>query len=466
MSASRWALLVGALLVAALLAVAIGTINVPLSAVFDALAGRTDTMPAMVVRTLRLPRVALAMLVGAGLGMSGAALQGTMRNPLAEPYLLGVSGGAAVGAVIATTLGLGATILPLAAFVGAILAVVAAFFVAHAAGARGDPRVLLMAGVVVGAFANAAIMVLLANAEANTVRNALWWMMGSVADATWRPVIALLVYVVVGGGALVLLGRQIDILGLGEDAAAGLGLDVDRAIRNVFVLASLIAAATVAAAGLVGFVGLVVPHLVRSAGVRKHRPLLIGSALAGATLVVLADLLGRVLRPPAELPLGAVTALIGVPFFLVKLRRLDVIRFSDVAVRYPRASVDALAGVSLEAKRGAITAVVGPNGSGKSTLVRALIGRVGVARGEVFVDATSLGAIDRAGLARRVAVVTQREELAFPVAVADYVALGRFPHLGIWHAAGAADRRAVTESMVSAGVDALAGPAHRHAVGR
>jgi iron complex transport system permease protein len=322
MSASRWALLVGALLVAGLLAVAIGTINVPISAVFDALAGRTDTMPAMVVSTLRLPRVALAMLVGAGLGMSGAALQGTMRNPLAEPYLLGVSGGAAVGAVIATTLGLGATLLPLAAFLGAIVAVIAAFFVAHAAGARGDPRVLLMAGVVVGAFANAAIMVMLANAQADTVRNALWWMMGSVADATWRPVLGLLVYVLVGGIALILLGRQIDILGLGEDAAAALGLNVDRAIRNVFVLASLIAAATVAAAGLVGFVGLVVPHLVRSAGVRKHRELLIGSALAGATLVVLADLLGRVLRPPAELPLGAVTALIGVPFFLAKLRRL------------------------------------------------------------------------------------------------------------------------------------------------
>ncbi|MEP6493109.1 MAG: iron ABC transporter permease [bacterium] len=322
MSASRWALLVGALLVAALLAVAIGTINVPLSAVWDALHGRSDTMPAMVVRTLRLPRVALAMLVGAGLGMSGAALQGTMRNPLAEPYLLGVSGGAAVGAVIATTLKFGVAVLPLAAFVGAVTAVVAAFFVARAAGSRGDPRVLLMAGVVVGAFANAAIMVLLANAEANVVRNALWWMMGSVADATWSQVVALFAYIIIGGSALVLLGRQIDILGLGEDAAAALGLDVDRAIRNIFVLSSLIAAATVAAAGLVGFVGLVVPHLVRSVGVRKHRPLIVGSALAGATLVVLADLLGRTLRPPAELPLGAVTALIGVPFFLIKLRRL------------------------------------------------------------------------------------------------------------------------------------------------
>jgi len=322
MTLARWLMLLAILAVAAFVAIAVGTITVPLSAVFDAFRGVTDSTPAMVVTTLRLPRVALAILIGAGLGMSGAALQGTMRNPLAEPYLLGVSGGAAVGAVIATTLGFGATIVPLAAFVGALTAVGAAFIVARAAGSLGDPRVLLMAGVVVGAFANAAIMVMLANAESNTVRNALWWMMGSVADATRMQITVLFVYVAAGGCALVLLGRQIDILALGEDAAAGLGVDVDRAMRNVFVVASLIAAATVAAAGLVGFVGLVVPHIVRAAGVRHHRSLVAGSAIVGGTLVVLADLLGRILRPPAELPLGAVTALVGVPFFLIKLRRL------------------------------------------------------------------------------------------------------------------------------------------------
>jgi iron complex transport system permease protein len=277
---------------------------------------------AFIVRGLRLPRVVLAALVGAGLGMSGAALQGVMRNPLAEPYLLGVSGGAAVGAVLAVSIGLASAFVPLAAFAGAIVAVVAAFMVARAAGARGDPRILLMAGVVVGAFANAAIMVVLANAEPNIVRNALWWMMGSAAEATWAQIVVLLIYVGVGGGALVLLGREIDVLSLGEEAAAGLGLDVDASIRRVLFLASLVTAATVAAAGLIGFVGLVVPHIARAAGLRRHRSLLIGSALNGATLVVVADLLGRILRPPAELPLGAVTALVGVPFFLLKLRRL------------------------------------------------------------------------------------------------------------------------------------------------
>ena len=322
MSFARWAVLVFALLAASLVAIAVGTVSIPISALWDALRHVGQTIPIMVVWTLRIPRVTLAILVGAGLGMSGAALQGTMRNPLAEPYLLGVSGGAAVGAVLGLMFGLGAALLPLAAFAGAIVAVLAAFFVAHAAGARGDPRVLLMAGVVVGAFANAAIMVVLANAEPNTVRNALWWMMGSVGDATWAQIAILAGYVLAGGGALLVVGRQIDVLALGEDAAAGLGLDVDAAIRRVFFIASLLAAATVSAAGLVGFVGLVVPHLVRAAGVRRHRALLVGSAITGATLVVLADLLGRVLRPPSELPLGAVTALIGVPFFLAKLRRL------------------------------------------------------------------------------------------------------------------------------------------------
>jgi len=322
MSSWRWVALVVVLIAVSALGVAVGTIRLPISVIWDGLRGVGDADAVMVIRNLRLPRVALAALVGAGLGLSGASLQGAMRNPLAEPYLLGVSGGAAVGAVLASGLGLAAALLPIAAFAGAIVAVLAAFFVAHAAGARGDPRVLLMAGVVVGAFANAAIMVILANAEPNTVRNALWWMMGSVGEATWSQSRWLAAYLLVGGGALLVVGREIDVLALGEDAAAGLGLNVDAAIRRVFLIASLVAAATVAAAGLVGFVGLVVPHIVRATGLRRHRSLLIGSAFAGATLVVGADLLGRIIRPPAELPLGAVTALIGVPFFLAKLRRL------------------------------------------------------------------------------------------------------------------------------------------------
>ena len=319
----RWIVFVAALGAALVLAVAVGTLPLSPVEVWHALGGRGDATVVSVVRDLRLPRAVLAALVGAGLGMSGAALQGTMRNPLAEPYLLGVSGGAAVGAVCAVALGLSLSLLPLAAFAGALCAVAVAFGVAYAAGARGDARVLLMAGVVVGAFANALIMLVLGNAPSNVTRNAIWWMMGSVAAATWLQSGWLAAYLVLGGGALIGWARHVDVLALGEETAAGLGVDPDATARRVYAAASLVAAATVAAAGLVGFVGLIVPHVVRSTGVRRHRPLLVGSALIGATLVVMADVAARVLRPPSELPLGAVTALVGVPFFLVRLRRLS-----------------------------------------------------------------------------------------------------------------------------------------------
>ena len=320
--AAYWMSAAAALLVLALASIAFGAVPLSFSEVWSALRGEGDPTNIGIVRALRLPRVALAALVGAALGASGAALQGTLRNPLAEPYLLGVSGGAAVGAVGAIVLGAPVTLVPLAAFGGAALAVAVALGVARAAGSRGDPRTLLMAGVIVGAFANAVIMVALGSAPANTVRGALWWMMGSVSDARWSQVGWLGPTLIAGAGALTLLGREIDVLSLGEEPAAALGVDVERASRAIFLLASLLAAATVMAAGLIGFVGLVVPHIARGAGIRAHRALVPGSALAGAALVIAADLAARTMRAPIELPLGAVTALIGVPFFLTRLRRL------------------------------------------------------------------------------------------------------------------------------------------------
>jgi iron complex transport system permease protein len=253
--------------------------------------------------------------------MSGAALQGTMRNPLAEPYLLGVSGGAAVGAVIAVASRVPFGLVPVGAFAGAVAAVALVLAIARVGAGRPDPRVLLMGGVVVGAFANAVIMVALASSPPDAIRNALWWMMGSVAAATWGQVAWLAGYAVVSAGALLVWAPQIDVLALGDDAAAGLGVDVDRAGRRIYVLASLLAASTVAAAGLVGFVGLVVPHLVRGRAGRRHRSVIAAAGLAGAALVIVADLAARTVRAPSELPLGAVTALAGVPFFLMQLRR-------------------------------------------------------------------------------------------------------------------------------------------------
>jgi iron complex transport system permease protein len=317
-----WLVGLASLLLLATLAVGVGAVPLGAGDVWRALLGAGDETTVAIVRALRLPRVALAALVGAGLGMSGAALQGTLRNALAEPYLLGVSGGAAVGAVLAVAAGVASEAgVPLAAFAGAGAAVAVVIAVARAAGGRADPRVLLMSGVIVGAFANAAIMILLADAAPNTVRGALWWMMGSVSGADWARVGWLALHLLLGGAGLLVWAREIDVLALGEEPAASLGLDVERSARRVYFLASLLAAATVAAAGLVGFVGLVVPHLARGGGLRGHRAILLGAALAGAALVVAADLVARVARAPAELPLGAVTALVGVPFFLVLLRR-------------------------------------------------------------------------------------------------------------------------------------------------
>ena len=313
-----------ALLALAVLAIGTGAISIPAGEIIAAARGDGDPATISIVRNLRMPRVFLGMLVGAGLGMSGGALQGTLRNGLAEPYLLGVSGGAAVGAVLALAFdATGNGIIALAAFAGAATAVILALMVARAGGTatRGDPRALLMAGVVIGAFANAVIMIALANAPPNTIRGALWWMMGSVADGSWSSILWLAAYVGLGGGALVYWAREVDILALGDETAAGLGVDVEAATRRMYLLAALLAAATVAAAGLIGFVGLIVPHIARALGIRHHRPLLLASALIGGTLVIAADLVARTVRPPGELPLGAVTAVLGVPFFLAQLRR-------------------------------------------------------------------------------------------------------------------------------------------------
>ncbi len=315
--------LLAALALAALAGLALGPVSLSPAAVWSALLGHGDPNAVSIVQALRLPRIALGIVIGAGLGMSGAALQSTLRNPLAEPYLLGVSGGAAVGAVVAVALHYSSlALLPIAAFAGALLAVTLVLLVARAAGARGDPRVLLMAGVVVGAFANAAVMVLLAGESADAVRGALWWMMGSLSDATWQGTRWIALYVAIGGGLLFALGREIELLALGEDPAAALGVDVERATRRVYLAASLLAAVTVAGAGLIGFVGLVVPAIVRALGARSVRSTMLGAAIAGGALVIAADVVARTVRAPAELPLGAVTALIGVPFFLARLRRM------------------------------------------------------------------------------------------------------------------------------------------------
>ncbi len=323
-TATRLALLTVVLVASLAVAVSVGPVSLGPGRVLDAIAGAGDREARAIVLGIRAPRALLAALVGAGLALAGAALQALLRNPLAEPYVLGVSGGAALGAVTCLVLGWAAAsgwILPLAAFVGALAAVGIVLQVAEHGGTRLDTRTLLLAGVVVGAFFNAVILLLLTFGSAETFRSAIYWMMGSLAGADFDAVLVLAVWVTPGALLLLALGRPLNLLAVGEETALFLGVRVEGLKRVIYLAASLLVAATVAVSGAIGFVGLIVPHGVRLAWGSDHRKLLPAAALAGAAFLVLADTAARTAAAPAEIPVGVVTALIGVPLFVLLLTR-------------------------------------------------------------------------------------------------------------------------------------------------
>jgi iron complex transport system permease protein len=320
----RFVLLGILLLAVSVLSIAVGAADLTPLVVLRALTGGAGETARTIVLDLRLPRAVLAILVGGGLALSGAVFQALLRNPLAEPYILGVSGGAAVGAVGAAVLGLGAGIgwgTPVAAFGGAVLAIALVFRIAIAAGRAMDARVLLLAGVVVGAFFNAIILLLLTLADVQTFRSAVFWMMGSLADASWASVSLLTLYLAPAVIVLLALARPLNLIAIGEETAAYLGTRVERVKRIAYVIASLVVAASVAFSGVIGFVGLIVPHALRLVWGSEHRFLLPASVLAGGTFLLLADTLARTVAAPVELPVGVVTALVGVPVFVVLLTR-------------------------------------------------------------------------------------------------------------------------------------------------
>jgi iron complex transport system permease protein len=303
---------------------AIGSVRVPIPDVLDALRGRGDPTAQTIVTGLRLPRIVLATLVGSGLAVSGAVFQALLRNPLAEPYVLGVSSGAAVGAVCAIVFGLSATslvALPLAAFLGAVVAIALVLAMAGARRRGLDTRVLLLAGVVIGAFFNAIILLVINFAEAETFRAALLWMMGSFSGASTEGTAVVALWVVPAMLGLMLLARPLNLLSVGDQSAFHLGIDVGRLKLLLYVVTSLVVGVSVAGAGAIGFVGLVVPHALRLVGGSDHRWLLPACALTGAAFMVVADALARTIVAPAELPVGVVTAIVGVPVFLWLLLR-------------------------------------------------------------------------------------------------------------------------------------------------
>ncbi len=319
---------------AVILAVAIGAVSIPPVAVLELTLARAfglarpaaypDTFDVILFQ-IRLPRVAITALIGAALAASGSTYQGLFRNPLADPYLVGVASGAGLGATLALafnlhTTALGLNAVPVAAFLGAV-ATVGVVVLSAQVGRTTPISTMLLAGVAIGAFATAFTTFLMLRTP-DGMRRAFTWLLGGYNGGGWAPFITTLPYLLIGLAVLQINARALNILQLDEEQARQLGIHVER-LKIILVAAStLMTAAAVAFGGLVGFVGLVVPHVLRLLGGHDYRHLIPLSALGGAAFLILADLLARTLIAPTELPVGVVTALTGAPFFVFLLRRL------------------------------------------------------------------------------------------------------------------------------------------------
>jgi iron complex transport system permease protein len=317
---------------AALLGVLMGPVSLAPGAVLVELAGRlplVDTRSGLseqevaILWQLRLPRVVLGGLVGAMLALAGAAYQGVFRNPLADPYLLGAAAGAGLGATLAIAYGPDTSawpvdLLPLAAFAGAVTGVVAAYALGRSGGAR-TTTTLILSGVAVAAFLTA-VQTYVQQQKAETLREVYGWILGRLTTAGWREVALVVPYALLSAVAILLHRRLIDVLAVGDDEAASLGVRAARVRLVVVAAATLATAAAVAVSGLIGFVGIIVPHTVRLVAGPGHRLLVPLSLVGGATFLILADLVARTAMAPAELPIGVITAFFGAPFFALVLR--------------------------------------------------------------------------------------------------------------------------------------------------
>jgi len=323
---------VGFLLVSLAVGVLAGPVDLGVGGVLESAAARLHVPGAStplspteeaILWEIRVPRVVLAALVGAMLALAGATYQGVFRNPLADPYLLGVAAGAGLGATIAIAYlpeGLrGQRALPVAAFVGGAVAVMLTYAVGRSARRERDAATLVLAGVTVAAFFTA-WQTFVQQQNAETLQQVYSWILGNIPSTGWSDVVLILPYVAVATVVILALRRVVDVLSLGDDEASTLGVDVRRVRLALVVAATLGTAAAVAVSGLIGFVGIIVPHAVRLLSGVGYRALLPLSVIIGAGFLVLADVIARTALSPAEIPLGVVTAFFGAPFFALVLR--------------------------------------------------------------------------------------------------------------------------------------------------
>ncbi len=322
-------LLLAVLLAVVVLALKLGAVSISVSDLVLNLGrvaiGRSDQLPSeyrLIVFELRLPRILLGMLVGAALSVAGAGFQALLRNPLADPYVLGVSSGAALGAIVALLASPHVPLItPLAAFVGAGLTVAAVYFLGRRGGQL-DSGTLLLAGIITASFLSAVIMFLMTTLSGRDLRGMAFWLMGDLST----PLPAGLRWLFVGGlvagvGAIYTTAADLNLLLTGEQEAMHLGVDVTRVKLVVYVAASLLTGLAVSVSGAIGYVGLLVPHVMRLLFGSDYRLLIPASALGGAIAIVLADTLARTIAAPTELPVGAMTAMAGAPMFIYLLRR-------------------------------------------------------------------------------------------------------------------------------------------------
>lgn len=319
--------LTGVLALGALVSLGVGAVPLEQGRVWAALLGRNDptasSMDVAIVWDLRLARILLGILIGGGLAASGAAFQGLFRNPLADPFIVGASGGAALGATLAITLGLqwsgaGFGPVPLAAFVGALIAVALAYSVA-AAGSSTPVVALLLAGSALSTLFSAIVSLLMTLSDRN-LQETYFWLLGGLGGRSWGHLGASWPYLLFGSLGLWLCARPLDALACGEETAQTLGLSVRRARLLIVVLATLTTAAAVATSGIIGFVGLIAPHIARLFFGSSHARLIPASMLVGGLLMLLADGVARTVLAPIELPVGVVTSVLGGPFFLYLLK--------------------------------------------------------------------------------------------------------------------------------------------------
>jgi iron complex transport system permease protein len=313
-------MLTAALIVSLIVATSFGSAHISL---LRAVADATSPDHAILF-SVRLPRVLMGAVVGAVLAAVGVALQALVRNPLAEGGILGISGGAALGAIIAlvllSTSPISDAIVPLAAFSAALLATFAVYRLALIDG-RLEPFTLLLIGVIFNAFWGAAIMLVNSVVNFYYARSILFWLMGNLEAPDYREVAIVAVLAAAGFVVLMMRARDLNLLSLGDEAAAEMGVEVDRLRRIIFVATSVMIGAAVSVSGIISFVGLIVPHMLRLALGSDHRLLLPASLLGGAAFMVIADLVARTVISPSEIPVGAITALCGGPFFIYMLRR-------------------------------------------------------------------------------------------------------------------------------------------------